>query len=116
MSDAVVAEAEGPAVPIQLVTAAEAEAAIAVLPAPLRAQAEVARFRAKAGEVAALADETGLARVLAGLGDGAGAMALRGLPSKLAPGFYALSPREGGPAPADIAAAFAIGSYRFDRY
>jgi leucyl aminopeptidase len=43
-------------------------------------------------------------------------MALRGLPSKLAPGFYALEPREGGPPAGEIAAAFAIGAYRFDRY
>jgi leucyl aminopeptidase len=116
MSDAVVAEAEGAVVPIELVSAAEAGSAVAALPAALRVQAEVARFRGRPGEVAALAGEAGLARVLAGLGDGAGAMALRGLPAKLAPGFYALAPREGGPAPADIAAAFAIGSYRFDRY
>jgi leucyl aminopeptidase len=116
MSDPVVAAAKGSAVPLQLIAAAEAEAAIAALPAALAAQAQVARFKGKAGEVAALADAAGLARVLVGTGDGASAMALRGLAPKLAPGFYALEPREGGPAPADVAMAFALGAYRFDRY
>ncbi|HEX3917538.1 MAG TPA: leucyl aminopeptidase family protein [Caulobacteraceae bacterium] len=116
MSDAIVAEAEGPATPIRLVTAAEAEAAVAALPPPLRAQAEVARFKGRAGEAVALAGDSVAALVLVGLGEGAGAMALRGLPSKLAPGFYALEPREGGPPAGEIAAAFAIGAYRFDRY
>ena len=116
MSDAVVAEAEGPAVPIQLVGDAEVPVAMAALAPPLRAQAEAARFKGKTGEVAALAGEAGLARVLAGLGDGAGAMALRGLPAKLAPGLYRLEPREGAPPAADVALAFAVGAYRFDRY
>jgi leucyl aminopeptidase len=116
MSDAIVAEAEGPGVPIRLIAAAEAEAAVAALPPPLRAQAEVARFKGRVGEAATLAGDSGAALVLVGLGDGAGAMALRGLPSKLAPGYYQLEPREGGPPAAEIAAAFAIGAYRFDRY
>jgi leucyl aminopeptidase len=116
MSDAVVAEAEGPVVPLTLVAAADAEAAIAALAPPLRAQAEVARFKGKSGEVAALAGEAGLAQVLVGVGDGASAMALRGVPGKLAPGAYGLAPGKGGPSPAAFATAFAVGSYRFDRY
>ncbi len=77
MSDAVVAAADEPATPIRLVTAAEAEAAIEALAPALRSQAKLAKFRGKAGETLTLAGETGPELVLAGLGDGAGAMALR---------------------------------------
>jgi leucyl aminopeptidase len=116
MSDAVVAAADEPAVPIRLVSAGEAEAAVEALPAPLLAQAKLAKFRGKPGEVLALAGEAGAAQVLAGVGDGAAAMPLRALAAKLAPGLYRLAPRDGGPAPADAALAFALGGYRFDRY
>ena len=116
MSDALVAAADGPAIPIHLLAAADAPARLAELPPAQRAQAELAKFKGKAGEVALLADDTGPALVLAGLGDGTGASPLRALPAKLPAGFYALEPREGGPAGADAALAFALGAYRFDRY
>ena len=113
MSDAVVAEAAGPAVPIRLVAQDEAKAAVAALSPLLRVQAELAKFAGKAGEVALLADETGAALALAGLGDGARFSPLRALPAKLPAGVYALEP---GAAAADVAMAFALGAYRFDRY
>ena len=121
MTDALVARADGPAVPIRLVTAAELEAVLAALPPDQRAQAGIARFRAKAGEVATLADGNGPALVLAGFGDGQAALPMRALPAKLAAGHYALEPGSAlghgnGPSPADIALAFALGAYRFDRY
>jgi leucyl aminopeptidase len=115
MSDAVVAASDAPAIPIRLVTAAEADAAVEALPAAQRAQARAARFKGKAGEVAVLVGEAGPELVLAGLGAGA-AMPLRALPTRLPAGLYALEPRDGGPAAADVALAFALGAYRFDRY
>jgi leucyl aminopeptidase len=116
MSDAVVASSDEPAVPIRLLASGEAEAALEALAAPLRAQAKLAGFTGRAGEVVTLADETGPALALAGLGESARAMPLRALPAKLPAGLYALAPRDGGPAPADAALAFALGAYRFDRY
>jgi leucyl aminopeptidase len=116
MSDAVVASADEPATSIRLVAAAEAEAVVEALPAALRGQAKLARFRGKAGETLTLAGAAGPELVLAGLGDGGGAIALRALPARLPAGLYALEPREAGPAPADAALAFALGAYRFDRY
>jgi leucyl aminopeptidase len=115
MSDAVVAASDEAAIPIRLVTSAEAEAAVEALPAPLRAQARLAKFKGKAGEVVALAGETGLVLALAGLGGG-GAIALRALPTRLPTALYAFETRSGGLAPADAALAFALGAYRFDRY
>jgi leucyl aminopeptidase len=116
MSDAVVARAEGPAIPLRLVRPSEAETELAGLAGPLRAQAELAKFAGKTAQAVQLVGEAGVELVLAGLGDEAAAMPLRALPAKLAPGFYALAPRAGGPAPQDLAIAWALGAYRFDRY
>ena len=116
MSDAVVAPSDEPATPIRLVAPAEAEALVEALPAPLRAQARLAKFRGKAGEALPLTGEAGPELVLAGVGESGAAMGLRALPVRLPAGLYALAPRNGGPAPADAALAFALGAYRFDRY
>jgi leucyl aminopeptidase len=116
MTDAVVARADGPVVPIRLVIAAEVESVLDALPPGQRAQAGIARFKGKAGEVVMLADEVGPSLVLAGVGDGNAAAPLRALPAKLAAGFYALELQGSGPSPADVALAFALGAYRFDRY
>jgi len=115
MSEPIVAVSDEAAIPIHLVTSAEADAAVAALSPPLRAQATLAKFAGKPGEVVVLTTGDGPIEVLAGLGDGAAVMALRALPAKLPPGFYALNPGE-GPPPADVALAFALGHYRFDRY
>ncbi|HEY2707467.1 MAG TPA: leucyl aminopeptidase family protein [Caulobacteraceae bacterium] len=114
MSDAVVAASEDPSIPIRLVAPADAEVAIAALPPPLAAQAKAAKFAGKAGEVAVLIGDDGPASVLAGIGDKGAAMPLRSLPAKLPAGLYALDST--GAAPADVALAFALGSYKFDRY
>jgi len=116
MSDAVVAAADAPAVPIRLATAASAQSAVAALPGPLAAQARVAKFAGKSGEVVVLVGDDGPAQALAGLGDRAAAMPLRALPAKLPAGLYSLETGSDGPAAADAALAFALGTYRFDRY
>jgi leucyl aminopeptidase len=116
MSEAVVSATDEPAIPIRLVSAGASEAAIDALPPGLKAQAKVAKFRGKAGETAVLIDESGPALVLAGIGDGAAASPLRALPARLPAGLYALEPGAGGPPGADVALAFALGAYRFDRY
>lgn len=85
MSDAVVAASDAPATPIRLVAAAEAEGAIEALPAPLRGQARLGKFRGKSGETLTLAGEAGRELVLAGVGDGGAAMPLRALPGRLQP-------------------------------
>src|SRR5579863_6461283 len=116
MSEAIIPQADGPAVPIKLVTSKGSEATLAALPPAQRAQAELAKFAGKAGEAVTLTGEAGPVQVLAGIGAGDAAMPLRALPGKLAPGVYALEPSTGGPDPANVALAFALGAYRFDRY
>jgi leucyl aminopeptidase len=115
MSEPIVAASDEAAIPIRLVTSAGAEAVLAELSPSFRAQAKLAKFAGKPGEVVVLTSADGPAEVLAGVGDGTAAMALRALPAKLPPGFYALAPGD-GPPPADAALAFALGAYRFDRY
>jgi leucyl aminopeptidase len=120
MPDAIAtdADAEGPAIPLRLIRSADAGAALAALPAGLRAQAELARFAGKTGQVVVLANEQGPDMALAGLGGepAPGVMALRALPAKLPAGLYRL---EGSPPeidPGRLLLAWALGAYRFDRY
>ena len=115
MSEPIVAASGEAAIPIRLVGSAEAEAVLAALSPPYRSQAKLAKFVGKAGEVAVLTGDEGPVQALAGLGDGSAAMALRSLPAKLPPGLYALEAGAGAAA-GDVALAFALGHYRFDRY
>jgi leucyl aminopeptidase len=107
-------EAEAP-IPVQLVAEADLDAALETLSAAARGLVESGQFKAKAGQVLAIPGEDGrVARVLCGLGKAESGMALRALPGKLSPGDYRL---EGSPfRDAQAALAFALGSYRFDRY
>jgi leucyl aminopeptidase len=116
MSDPIVAASEEAAIPIRLVSSANAEAVLAALSLRYRSQARLAQFAGRAGEVAVLTGEDGPAQVLAGVGDGAAAMVLRALPAKLPAGLYALETGSDGPPLAEVALAFALGHYRFDRY
>ncbi len=95
--------------PIALVAEAGWEALREALDATARSACEIAGFKGKAGQVVVLPGET--ARVLYGAGEGA--MALRGLPSKLSAGAYML---EGDLPTPEQALAWALGLYRFDRY
>jgi leucyl aminopeptidase len=108
------AEASGP-VPVRLVLEADCEAILPELGDMAAALAAAGQFKGKAGQALTLPAADGRTeRVLFGLGKGADPMALRALPSKLAPGDYALeaSPFE----EAQAALAFALGGYKFDRY
>jgi leucyl aminopeptidase len=115
MSDPIVAASDVAAIPIRLVAAAVADAAVAALAPPLRAQARLSKFAGKAGEVLVLTGADGPVQVLAGTGDGSAVMGLRALPARLPAGAYRLEPGEGIP-PAEVAIAFALGHHRFDRY
>ena len=115
MHKAFTATAETPAA-IHLVRKADWEEAASTLPAALAAQAKAIEFKAKAGEMALSADEDGaVSDVLFGLGDGQDALALAALSAKLPEGDYAIA-RDGGLPMAHIAAGWADGAYRFDRY
>lgn len=83
-----------------------------------RAAAVLAGFSGDEGQIALVPDRAGhLARVLVGLGSGhGGAMSFRALAGRLPARDYRL---EAAPQDVDvneIAVAFALGAYRFDRY
>ena len=108
-------EASGAPIPVRLVTEGELEATLLHLDPLTRGMAEASSFKGKAGQFLTVPAADGRTeRVLFGLGDEAGPMALRALPAKLAAGDYILA--ESSFDAQQAAVAFALGSYRFDRY
>lgn len=89
------------------------------LDAGTRASAALAGFSGESHQIALIPDRAGhLARVLVGLGaaDDPGAILFRGLAGRLPPRAYRLDAVPPGARAEDIAIAFALGAYRFDRY
>ncbi|WP_300390660.1 M17 family metallopeptidase [Henriciella sp.] len=86
------------------------------IPPALKSLARATGFKANAGETVFHADEEGkLANVLFGLGDAPDALAVAALSGKLPAGDYEIA-RDAGLPFAHIAAGWADGAYRFDRY
>lgn len=86
------------------------------LPAGLAAQAKAQRFEGKSGELVIMAGEDGgIADVLFGLGESLDALAVAGLSARLPAGDYVIA-RDAGLSRPHIAAGWADGAYRFDRY
>ena len=116
MSEVIVEASEGAAVPVYAVLEAKAAGFLEGRRAFVRAFAQQSEFKGKAGQVLTVPDTEGRPeRVLFGLGAGGDPMAFRALPAKLPPGVYRIA-QAPGLAAEQIALAFAIGSYRFDRY
>ncbi|MEM6535743.1 MAG: leucyl aminopeptidase family protein, partial [Pseudomonadota bacterium] len=109
-----VAAAEAP-VPIYLVGSAAWDSGLS-LPDDLAAMATAQGFKAGSGETVLSATSDGtLSGVLYGLGKGGDALAVAGLSAKLKAGAYEIA-AQGGLDLAQIAAGWADGAYRFDRY
>ena len=86
------------------------------IPPGLKALARATGFKAKAGETVFMADEAGkLSHVLFGLGEANDALGVAPLAAKLPEGDYRIA-RDAGLPLANIAAGWADGAYRFDRY
>ena len=121
MSDAthpILASAQGQAIPVHPVSEAELEGFLARKRAPVRTYAAANAFTAKAGQVLAVPGSSGaVEQVLLGAGAGRVDLSLfRTLAGKLPAGEYALSKLPRGVDPEQAALAFALGTYRFDRY
>jgi leucyl aminopeptidase len=117
MSEVILEAAEGPAVPIVAVIEAELEAVLAAAPPLARALAGPSEFKAKAGQLLLVPDGEGkLESVLFGLGSAPEAMGFRALAAKLPAGTYRLVEAPAAVDRAQAALAFALGSYKFDRY
>jgi leucyl aminopeptidase len=117
MSDVILDAADGPAIPVQALTEAETGPALDAIPAGAKAFAAISDFKGKAGQLLLVPGADGaLAHVLFGLGAGGDPMVFRMLAAKLPAGTYRIARAPEGLSPDDIALAFALGSYRFDRY
>jgi leucyl aminopeptidase len=112
------AEAGAPT-PIHCLYEAELAAFLEARPSFVKGFVALQEFKAKAGQVLVVPTPQGVVdRVLLGLGDKgkADAMLFRALPGKLPGGDYRLSATPEGLDPTQVALAFALGNYRFDRY
>ena len=86
------------------------------LPSGLKALAKAQNFSGKTGQTILSANEAGeISGVLFGVGDGRDSLAVAALSAKLPAGVYEIAEDAGYPV-AQIAAAWADGAYRFDRY
>jgi len=114
MSDVLLEAWEGPVVPIHALSEAETAAALEA-DAFAAALARTAEFKGKAGQLLLVPDAQGaLARVLFGAGDSW--TTFRALPAKLPNGVYRIAEKPDAVSADQAALAFALGSYRFDRY
>jgi len=110
---------DGAATPIHCLYESELAAFVAARPSFVKGFVALEDFKAKAGQVLVLPTPQGVVdRVLLGLGEKgkADAMLFRALPGRLPGGDYRLSATPEGLDAGQIALAFALGSYRFDRY
>lgn len=121
MSDAmhpILSQAETAAIPVYPLAEGEVEAFLARKRAPVRTFAAANKFTGKLGQVLAVPGASGAVEQVL-LGTGAGRVdpsLMRTLAGKLPAGDYALSKLPKGLDPEQAALAFALGTYRFDRY
>ncbi|MBI1199928.1 MAG: leucyl aminopeptidase family protein [Phenylobacterium sp.] len=116
MTDVILDAWDGTATPVHPVTEAETAKALEA-DAFAAALARTAEFKGKAGQALLVPGaDGGLGRVLFGLGEAARANTFRVLPARLPAGVYRMAATPQGVTADQIALAFALGSYRFDRY
>jgi len=110
---------DGAPTPIHCLYESELAAFVEARPSFVKGFVALEDFKAKAGQVLVLPTPQGAVdRVLLGLGSRgkAEAMLFRALPGRLPAGDYRLAAVPEGLDAGQIALAFALGSYRFDRY
>ena len=117
MTEVVVDHAEGAIVPVHALREAELAGFLEGRAAFVKGFAASSDFKAKTGQLLVVPDAEGArAEVLFGLGEAGEAMGFRALAAKLPAGDYQIATAPAGLDRAEIALAFALGSYRFDRY
>jgi leucyl aminopeptidase len=117
MSDVILQSSDVPAIPVHALAEAEVGPALdAALPF-VKAFAALSEFKGKAGQVLVTPDVDGaMAGVWFGLGAEPDPMTFRALAAKLPAGTYRIARAPKGLDGDLVALAFALGSYRFDRY
>lgn len=117
MTEVILEASDVPAIPVYALAESDVAAALTAAPAFLAPFAALCEFKGKAGQVLVVPDAKGaIERVLFGLGAKPDPMAFRALAAKLPAAVYRIAQAPAGLDAAQIALAFALGSYRFDRY
>lgn len=110
-------DAAADAIPVFLFTKEGAKAGLETLPAPVAAFAEAQGFEGNSGQLVSIPDEAGkLGSVIGGLGDGKNPLAVAAISANLQAGTYTVASQPEGWQMSWIAAGWADGAYRFDRY
>ncbi|MBO9707039.1 MAG: leucyl aminopeptidase family protein [Caulobacter sp.] len=108
---------DGAPTPIHCLHEAELAAFVEARPSFVKGFVTLEGFKAKAGQVLVLPTPQGAVdRVLLGLGERPDASVFRALPGQLPAGDFRLAATPDGLDPTQVALAFALGAYRFDRY
>jgi leucyl aminopeptidase len=117
MTEAILETSDATVVPVYALAESDVAAALTAAPAFLAPFAALSEFKGKAGQVLVVPDAKGaIERVLFGLGAKPDPMTFRALAAKLPAAVYRIAQAPVGLDAALIALAFALGSYRFDRY
>ena len=117
MSEVILEASEGAVTPLYALADHETAAFLEAQPAFVQAAARFAEFRGRAGQMLTVPDAEGaLERVLFGLGAASDPMSFRALSAKLPAGTYHIAQAPKDFARQEAVLAFALGSYRFDRY
>jgi leucyl aminopeptidase len=117
MSDVILQSSDVPAIPVHALTEDEVGPALDAAPTFVKAFAALSEFKGKAGQVLVTPDADGaMTGVWFGLGAEPDPMAFRALAAKLPAGTYRIARAPEGLDAEQVALAFALGSYRFDRY
>ncbi len=115
--DAATDAAGGPTIPVHAILEHETGSALDAARPAAKAYAAITEFKGKAGQILLVPGADGaLATVLFGLGAGGDPMALRTLAAKLPAGTYRIATAPKDFSTDQMALAFALGSYKFDRY
>ena len=117
MTDVLLETSERLVTPVHALKESDLEAFLKGATPFVSAFAGLNEFKAKSGQVLMVPNDQGLAdQLLMGLGSEPKAQDFRGLPSKLPPGDYLIATAPAELSRDQIALAFALGSYKFDRY
>jgi leucyl aminopeptidase len=119
VTEVLIDHSEGPVLPVHALRRQDLEGFLARRPARARAQAELAEFKARAGQVCLLTRGDGaLERALVGLGepDRPDALSLRAAGARLPAGDWRLASAPRSLDRVQAAVGWGLGSYAFDRY
>ncbi len=119
MTEVILEASDKTAIPVHAAIEGELAGLLDAAPAFVKGFAALSEFKAKSGQVLVVPGPDGsIDQVLFGLGsaEALDAMAFRALPAKLPAGDYRIATAPAAIAFDQIALAFALGSYRFDRY